>query len=290
MIVPFLSNDAFLADVMATRDDRSDAFRLWWLGQSGFLLQYRGRHLLMDPYLSDSLTAKYAHSEKPHVRMTRRVIDPARLNFIDAVTSSHHHTDHLDPPTLRAVAAANPNMPIFVPAAHVELAAERADVEKTRLVPTNDGDQFIVACGSDHPGFELEPLPAAHETLEQDAAGNHKYLGYVISFGGHTIYHSGDTIVYPGLSDRLRPHHIDVALLPINGKVGNMGGAAAAQLAKGIGARFVIPCHYDMFEFNTADPRAEFVPTCERLGQPYRLLRAGERLDSSQLPAKGKSV
>jgi hypothetical protein len=31
-----------------------------------------------------------------------------------------------------------------------------------------------------------------------------------------------------------------------------------------------------MFEFNTASPDA-FVDECERLGQPYRLLRAGER-------------
>jgi hypothetical protein len=31
-----------------------------------------------------------------------------------------------------------------------------------------------------------------------------------------------------------------------------------------------------MFEFNTADPHELFAPECERLGQPYRLLRAGE--------------
>ena len=32
-----------------------------------------------------------------------------------------------------------------------------------------------------------------------------------------------------------------------------------------------------MFEFNTATPD-EFVAECERLGQPYRVLRQGERL------------
>ena len=52
------------------------------------------------PYLSDSLTAKYAGTDKPHVRMTERAIDPARLDFIDVVTSSHNHTDHLDHETL----------------------------------------------------------------------------------------------------------------------------------------------------------------------------------------------
>ena len=32
------------------------------------------RHLLFDPYLSESLTKKYAQTDKPHVRMTRRAV------------------------------------------------------------------------------------------------------------------------------------------------------------------------------------------------------------------------
>ena len=52
MIQPLLADDAFLADVKQTMQD-SGGFRLWWLGQSGFLVQWQGRHLLLDPYLSD---------------------------------------------------------------------------------------------------------------------------------------------------------------------------------------------------------------------------------------------
>ena len=73
-----------------------------------------------------------------------------------------------------------------------------------------------------------------------------------------------------------RDRHIDVAILPINGKVGNMDGIAAARLAKDIGAKVVIPCHYEMFEFNTASPES-FVKECRRLNQPCKVLRAGER-------------
>ena len=64
-----------------------------------------------------------------------------------------------------------------------------------------------------------------------------------------------------------------------------MSGREAAQLAKDIGARIVIPCHYDMFEFNTADPADEFIPECRRLGQPYRVLQQGERFSSTEIPA-----
>ena len=124
MIRPLRAGEAFLADVRAA----SGPLDLWWLGQSGFLVAYGGRHLLLDPYLSDSLTRKYADTDKPHVRMTERVIDPARLGFVDVVTASHAHTDHLDPDTLRAL----PDAVLVAPEAHRELAAERAGAHADR--------------------------------------------------------------------------------------------------------------------------------------------------------------
>ena len=71
-------------------------------------MQWNGRHLLLDPYLSESLTKKYAATDKPHVRMTRRVVAPERLDFVDVVTSSHNHTDHLDGETLGPLRARQP--------------------------------------------------------------------------------------------------------------------------------------------------------------------------------------
>ena len=83
------------------------------------------------------------------------------------------------------------------------------------------------------------------------------------------------------MEDTLRPHRIDVALLPINGSAperrvaGNLDGPEAARVGHAIGARCVIPCHYDMFEFNTAHPDA-FTAEAQRVGQRYQVLRAGE--------------
>ena len=51
----------------------------------------------------------------------------------------------------------------------------------------------------------------------------------------------------------------------------------AARLAHEIGARLAVPMHFEMFAFNTEPPDA-FVAACERLGQPYRVLRAGQGL------------
>ena len=99
LISPLLMNGELLKDIKEAEKDHT-SFHLWWLGQSGFLIQWKGKHLLIDPYLSDSLTRKYANTDKPHVRMTELIIDPVHLDFINVVTSSHNHTDHLDAETL----------------------------------------------------------------------------------------------------------------------------------------------------------------------------------------------
>ncbi|MDX6511440.1 MAG: hypothetical protein QOE36_944 [Gaiellaceae bacterium] len=203
------------------------------------------------------MTEKYAETATPHVRMSRRVVDPARLRFVDAVASSHGHTDHLDPVTLRAVAPAA----LVCPAGTCALARERAGVEP---LPIEEGKTVVVA------GFELTAVHAEH-----DAPGG--AVGYVVRCGPWTLYHSGDTLAYDGLGAALRPFSPDVAILPINGALGNMTGREAANIAREAGAALAIPCHYDMFEFNTASPD-EFLAECERLGQAPRVLRAGERL------------
>jgi L-ascorbate metabolism protein UlaG (beta-lactamase superfamily) len=61
---------------------------------------------------------------------------------------------------------------------------------------------------------------------------------------------------------------------------GNLNAFEAAKLGKEIGARLVIPHHYNMFRFNTADPE-EFVREATAILQPYRVLQLGERLTYS---------
>jgi L-ascorbate metabolism protein UlaG (beta-lactamase superfamily) len=281
MLSAFQKDGTFLADVIAKRSDQEN-FHLWWLGQSGFLIQWQGKHLLLDPYLSNSLTKKYESTDKPHVRMTELVVDPARLNFIDVVTSSHNHTDHLDGETLIPLFKANPKLQFVVPEANREFAAQRAGVPSTDLHGLDAGQFKTVA------GFEIHGVPAAHETIERDKLGRMIYLGYVIRFGPWVVYHSGDTVHYEGMAETLRQWRIDMALLPVNGRgperrvAGNLWGREAAQLAKDVGVRIVIPCHYDMFEFNTATPK-EFVTTCENIGQRYAVLRNGEGWSSSTI-------
>src|SRR5207247_8742427 len=107
LIKAFKKDKELIFEISELVHDDKDFF-LWWLGQSGFLLQWNGKRVLMDPYLSDSLTKKYAATDRPHVRMSERVMDPKLLQNILVVTSSHNHTDHLDAETLVPILKNNP--------------------------------------------------------------------------------------------------------------------------------------------------------------------------------------
>jgi L-ascorbate metabolism protein UlaG (beta-lactamase superfamily) len=280
MLAPLLADDALLADVRAAGADPAE-LHLWWLGQSGFLVRRAGRTAVLDPYLSDSLTEKYAGTDKPHERLTARVIAPERLAFAEVATATHAHTDHLDPGTLRPLAAAAPGLELVVPEAHRGLAAERSGLPPERLTGLDDGWSAGAA------GFAFTAVPAAHEAIERDAAGRMRHLGLVVRCGPFALYHAGDTLPYPGQAERVRaaagPGGIDVALLPINGRrperrvAGNLDGSQAAALAAAVGARLAVPMHFGMFAFNTEPPDA-FAGACERARVPHRVLRAGERV------------
>ena len=276
LIKPVLQDAAFLADVKscARNDGR---IRLWWLGQSGFLLAWENSFALLDPYLSDSLTKKYAGTSQPHVRMTERVVDPGALDFIDVTICSHGHTDHQDPDTLRVLLHASPAMALVIPSATAALCSERVGVPTSRFIPIDEG-VTVNACG-----LAITGVASAHEEVQYDEEGHCRFLGYLVRFGGWTIYHAGDTIDYPGLAEKLHEFSVDVALLPINGRgrgvAGNLNGTEAAQLARRMGAGVAIPCHYEMFAFNTADP-SEFREAAAAYGQPCAILKVGGRYES----------
>jgi len=278
MITPVQKDEELLNDILTTAEDASPALRLWWLGQSGFLVQVQGRHLLFDPYLSDSLTRKYEGTDKPHVRMTELFISPERLDFIDVVTSSHNHTDHLDAETLLPLLRSNSDLPLVLPEANEMFARDRLQNTDVLFGGIDTGVTREVK------GISFTGITAAHNEIDRDEQGRSRYLGFVATIGHWRIYHSGDTLWHEHLVEELRNvGPIDVMLLPINGNkperhvAGNLNGTEAAALAKVCRASTVIPCHYDMFTFNTESP-VEFESACSRLDQACKVLQCGEKL------------
>lgn len=275
-LIPAFKSHHALIEEMDFFKDESEGFRIWWLGQSGFLIQWQGKRLLFDPYLSDSLTQKYLYTDKPHTRMSDLVVDPNLLHSIDIVTSSHNHTDHLDAASLQPILANNPEVVFIIPEANRKFVADRVQCAMDFPIGMNDNGKAFR-----HKGFTFYGLASKHNEIDRDAYGHCHYIGYVVKFGPYTVYHSGDTLWYDDMVANLLPMQVDVALLPINGDdaarkvAGNLNAHEAVTLGKAINAKSVVPCHYDMFEFNTADVN-DFIEEAKNQNQGYVVLKGGE--------------
>ncbi len=123
-LIPARIKDHELLNEIDQYKNDAQQFHLWWLGQSGYLLLWKKEKILLDPYLSDSLTEKYAATNKPHIRMSEKVIDPSLLKNISIVSSSHNHTDHLDGSTLIPLIKNNPGVRFIIPEANRQLVAD----------------------------------------------------------------------------------------------------------------------------------------------------------------------
>jgi len=128
VIEPLYSDDAFLENFSRMEASSGNRVVIAWLGQSGYLVCHKGFRFIIDPYLSDSLTRKYACTAKPHERISKLVVSPDRLTGISFVTSSHNHTDHLDGETLAALTEANSDVRVIVPKANHAFALDRLTV------------------------------------------------------------------------------------------------------------------------------------------------------------------
>ncbi|HKD96747.1 MAG TPA: MBL fold metallo-hydrolase [Micromonosporaceae bacterium] len=239
---------------------------LTWLGQAGFLLRGGGVTVAVDLFLSDV-----------GGRRIPPPVDPATLTDVDLVLCTHEHWDHLDGPTVAAIAAASPGTRVVVPAPVVDQAVS-AGVPADRVLGAVAHEPMR---GLPAP---VIPVPACHGidvadayNFGRDLSGSQvRYLGYVVELGGVRVYHAGDTIWWPGQQDVLRDLGVHVALLPINGRdplreadniVGNLDHREAALLADAAGVELLVPMHWDVFAGNRGFPD-QLVAVIERLELP----------------------
>ncbi len=276
LIEPVQAGTVLLNDIAQTQPAHGEV-AIWWLGQSGYVIKTATALFAIDLYLSEHLTRKYAQSEKPHIRMTRAPLRGGDLRGIRWVFASHKHSDHLDPDTLPALLAANPEARLVLPLAIIDHAAR--GIDEKRFIPAR-GDETLAL-----DGMRIYVIPSAHPSLDYTEQTGYPFLGFVFEVDGIKLYHSGDTLVYPGLAERLKAHALDVAFLPINGTderrdrlqvPPNMNMDEALALAAAIGKPLVIPHHYDMFTFNTAEV-SEFARKAADAKQPYHIMKCGEK-------------
>ena len=239
LIKPLKSGKALLDEISADAPEPGH-LSIWWLGQSGYVIKSRTGMIVIDPYLSEHLTNKYASTDKPHIRMTEAPFRGHELGGVDAVLTSHKHSDLLDPGTAPAMMANNPQARLIVPKALISHATglfvgsnkEVRTADPRCVLGIDAGESLEIA------GFRIKAIASAHEGLDTDDSGHHLYLGFVVEVEGLRLYHSGDTLAYDGLADALSANPFDVLFLPINGRdpkrgvAGNMSSDEAVELAR----------------------------------------------------------
>lgn len=233
------------------------ALALWGLGQMGLAVKGAGPEIVyIDPVLSDmggggELADKFVRAFPPPVA-------PHEVDNAAYLLCTHEHGDHADPLTLGPLAAASPAAQFVIsgwshgPLDEAAIAPERRIVPRA-LEPLQLGP------------LRLTAVPGAHYQLEQDQRGP-RWLGFLIEWNGVTLYHSGDTIVYPGYLESMRAlPRADIAMLAVNGRdayrdsfniTGNLLPAEAAWLAAELGWELLIPGHNDLFCWNSISPGA----------------------------------
>jgi L-ascorbate metabolism protein UlaG (beta-lactamase superfamily) len=215
---------------------------LTWLGQAGFLIDADGARLLVDPFFGEH---------------EKRLVPPPPIDVygarIDRVLVTHEHLDHLDPESLRGVAARSPEVTVIAP------EPLRDMVEGLPFEGVRPGDRLDLPGGG-----AVRVVPAIHAVHATDGYSEGgdppRFVGYVVEAGGVSIYHAGDTLADERVLAGLDGVPVDVALLPVNGRdffrerqdlVGNMDPRDAVGLAAHCGASILVPMHWDLFEGNT---------------------------------------
>ncbi len=191
--------------------------QLTWLGHACVLLN-GSKKVLIDPFV-----------EGRSVIFTRP----------DIVAVTHGHEDHLG----ETVALGKKTVAI----------TEIAKYLKTKGLPVegmNIGGTAQVG------GVSFTMTQAVHSSwIEEAGAGFYggTAAGFVIGMDGLRIYHAGDTALFSDMRLIGDLYHPDIALLPIGGRY-TMGISEAMIAANFIGAKTVIPIHYNTWDKIAADP------------------------------------
>ena len=212
--------------------------KLTWLTQAGLLFESGKLKIMVDPYLSDSIT-KRSPERKRRIPIAERFFDADP----DVILITHDHLDHLDPETLE-VFLAKATKPITF------LACENAF---NKLVKYGGGHNYVLLAPHSvwsQGGVTFYSVKAEHS--------DRTAVGFILDDGKKTYYVSGDTLYnYDVIDDVLDlvEGGVDYAFLPINGVGNNMNAKDAADFAYEIGAKCAVPLHYGLFD--SIDP-AEF--------------------------------
>jgi L-ascorbate metabolism protein UlaG (beta-lactamase superfamily) len=192
--------------------------KIKWLGHAGFKID----NIMIDPWIEriDSLQMDAPYTLKDEDRLIKGIV--ITHNHEDHFTGSWNLAKEQD-----ATVIGTPES--VMPAAMLGIKNEMM----------NMGGPLHVA------GWNVRLVPAMHTGFP---------TGVILEKNGMVVYHSGDTGLFGDMKLIGQLYKPDIALLPIGGRF-TMNEDDAAIAAEMIGAKHVIPMHYNTFPLINADPQ-----------------------------------
>ena len=228
--------------------------KLTWIGHSAYLLEDdAGNVVAIDPFITGN----------PVATIDVKTVKPGTILL------THAHNDHVGDTI--DLAEGNDARVICI----VELG-DWLEMRGVRdVVGSNHGGTVAFSGGT------VKFTPAWHSSSYTDGekqVATGVPAGLIVRFGGRVFYFAGDTGLF-GDMRLIGEEGIDVAILPI-GDHFTMGPADAARAAEFVGAKTIIPCHYNTFPPIRQDPEAFRAKVAQRAPDARVVILApGESLD-----------
>lgn len=217
--------------------------RVTWLGHSTLLVEIDGRRVLTDPVWGER-TSPYTWVGP--LRWYPPPIALEKLPKLDAVVISHDHYDHLDYPTMKAMREVDT---VFVAPLGVGAHLAYWGIPHTRIIELDWWEGYSVA------DLRITATPARH------ASGRHLFdqdhtlwAGYALQGSRHRVFFSGDTGLFPAMSEigeRLGPFDltmIEVGAYGKNWPDWHLGPEQAVRAHGMLRGAVMLPVHWGLFD------------------------------------------
>ena len=269
---------------------------LWWLGAANFALKTPQATVLIDNYYGPSLYSAYefcgvcrTHGAKSMdwMRLNPSVLDPFAIKTCDYHFSTHHHQDHCDIYTIKALL---PNTDVkFVGPKFTYQKLMNLGVPEDRAVLVEPGDEIkfkdMVVEVVD--SYDRSALITGDDPSAMPQEMGEVAVAYLFKTPGGSIIHLGDSL-YSNMFRKIGvTKDIDVALLPFGtnapGITDKMSAYDCFRVAQALKPKVLIPMHYDNWANSQGDPQElKDIVTMHEPDIHTTILQAGARFE---LPA-----
>jgi L-ascorbate metabolism protein UlaG (beta-lactamase superfamily) len=230
--------------------------RVTHVGGPTVLVEFAGWRLLTDPTFDPpGRTYRFGWGTSSR-KLTGPAVAVADVGAIDAVLLTHdHHDDNLDDAGRALLPAAGTVLTTVS-------GARRLGGNATGLAPW--ATTRLAAAG--RPDIEVTATPCRHgPPLSRPIVGD--VVGFALRWDGQRhgqLWVTGDTVLYGGLRQVARRLDVGTALVhlggvrfPVTGPIRyTMTGRKGAELCRAVGARTVVPVHYEGWR-HFRQPRAD---------------------------------